>query len=69
MYFSNLAAVLYAHPSRLSLLVPVLLLWLCRVWLLASRGELHEDPVVYAITDRTSWLLGAVSVGIVWASL
>ena len=69
MYISGLANVLYAHPSRLWLLVPVLILWLCRVWLLASRGELHEDPVVYAITDRTSWLLGAVSVGIVWASL
>ena len=69
MYISGLANVLYAHPSRLWLLVPVLILWLCRVWLLASRGELHEDPVVYAITDRTSWFLGAVSVGIVWVSL
>ncbi|GAA3755929.1 UbiA family prenyltransferase [Terriglobus aquaticus] len=69
MYISGLADVLYAHPSRLWLLVPVLILWLCRVWLLASRGELHEDPVVYAITDRTSWLLGAISVGIVWSAL
>lgn len=69
MYISGLANVLYAHPSRLWLLVPVLILWLCRVWLLASRGELHEDPVVYAITDRTSWLLGAISVAIVWFSL
>ncbi len=69
MYISGLAGVLYANPSRLWLLVPVLLLWIMRVWLLASRGQLHEDPVVYAITDRTSWLLGAVSVGIVWWAL
>ncbi len=69
MYISGLADVLYAHPSRLWLMVPVLILWICRVWLLASRGELHEDPVVYAITDRTSWLLGAISIGIVWWAL
>ncbi len=69
MYISGLADMLYRHPSRLWLLVPVLILWLCRVWLLASRGELHEDPVVYAITDKTSWLLGAISVGIVWWAL
>ncbi len=69
MYISGLAEVLYRHHARLWLLVPVLLLWLCRVWLLASRGLLHEDPVVYAITDRTSWLLGATSVAIVWWAL
>ena len=70
MYISNLdAANLYAHTVRLWLLAPVLILWLSRVWLLASRGELHEDPVVYAITDRTSWVLGAVSALIVAWSL
>ncbi len=70
MYISNLdAAHLYSHVFRLWLLVPVLLLWISRVWLLASRGELHEDPVVYAITDRRSWLLGAVSAAIVWSAL
>ena len=69
MYISGLADRLYLHPARLWLLVPVVILWLCRVWLLASRGELHEDPVVYAITDRTSWLLGVISVAIVWWAL
>ncbi len=69
MYISGLANMLYQHPSRLWLLVPVLILWLCRVWLLASRGQLHEDPVVYAITDRTSWMLGVISVAIVWWAL
>jgi hypothetical protein len=36
-----------------------LILWLCRVWLLASRGELNEDPLVFALTDRASLLIGA----------
>ncbi len=70
MYISNLDTVhLYAHVYRLWLLVPVLLLWISRVWLLASRGQLHEDPVVYAITDKRSWVLGAISAVIVWLAL
>jgi 4-hydroxybenzoate polyprenyltransferase/phosphoserine phosphatase len=59
------ARQLYPHYGRLWLLVPVLLLWLFRLWLLASRGDLHEDPVVYAITDKRSLMLGALVVGIV----
>ena len=45
------------------------LLWLSRLWLLASRGELHEDPVVYAITDKRSLLLGLIVVAIVLSAL
>ena len=70
LYLSTLdAAHLYQHPRRLWLLVPVLLLWISRLWLQASRGELDEDPVVYAITDRRSLLLGVVVVAIVLSAL
>jgi 4-hydroxybenzoate polyprenyltransferase/phosphoserine phosphatase len=70
LYISNLdAAQLYQHTRRLWLLVPVLLLWISRLWLLASRGQLNEDPVVYAITDRRSLLLGLVVVAIVLSAL
>jgi 4-hydroxybenzoate polyprenyltransferase/phosphoserine phosphatase len=70
LYISNLdAAALYNHSHRLWLLVPVLLLWISRLWLQASRGDLDEDPVVYAITDRRSLLLGAVVVAIVLSAL
>jgi 4-hydroxybenzoate polyprenyltransferase len=71
LYVGNLdaAAKLYVHTTRLWLLVPVLLLWLSRLWLQASRGELHEDPVVYAVTDKRSVLLGVLVVAIVLAAL
>jgi 4-hydroxybenzoate polyprenyltransferase len=70
LYISNLdAAQLYHHTNRLWLLVPVLLLWISRLWLLASRGSLNEDPVVYAITDRRSLLLGVLVVLIVLSAL
>lgn len=71
LYISNLsnATELYRHNNRLWLLVPVLLLWLSRLWLLASRGQLDEDPVVYAITDKRSLALGAIVVAIVLSAL
>jgi len=49
---------LYRHPARMWLIDPLMLLWLSRVWLLASRGEMDEDPVVFAVTDRMSILIG-----------
>lgn len=50
---------LYRHPTRMWLIMPLLILWIFRVWLLASRGELDEDPVIFAVTDRMSLLIGA----------
>ena len=52
------ATGLYQHPSRMWLMTPLMILWLSRVWLLASRGELDEDPVIFAVTDRMSLLIG-----------
>jgi 4-hydroxybenzoate polyprenyltransferase/phosphoserine phosphatase len=70
LYISNLdAAQLYSHTRRLWLLIPVLLLWISRLWLLASRGELNEDPVVYAITDKNSLFLGVIVIAIVLSAL
>ena len=53
---------LYDNPTLLWLIMPFMVLWLSRVWLLASRGELNEDPVVFALTDRMSLLIGVAVV-------
>ncbi len=59
---------LYRHPRLLWLIVPFMILWLNRVWLLAARGELDEDPVAFALTDRLSQLIGlAVILIALWA--
>lgn len=55
-------AEMYAHPQRLWLITPLMILWISRVWLLAGRGELDEDPVIFAVTDRMSLLLGFAAV-------
>lgn len=53
--------VLYQRPDFLWLICPVLLYWISRVWFLAARSELDDDPVVFALTDRISYATGAVT--------
>jgi 4-hydroxybenzoate polyprenyltransferase len=52
-------ARLYAHPSLIWLVCPLFLFWICRVWFLVRRGDLHDDPIVFALTDRTSYVIAA----------
>jgi 4-hydroxybenzoate polyprenyltransferase len=51
---------LYGHPKFLWLLCPLILYWVTRVWFLTKRGHMHDDPVVFAATDPTSLVLGAL---------
>jgi len=57
---SNDVLPLYHSPQALWLLCPVLLFWISRVLMLAHRGRMNDDPVVFALTDRVSLLTGAV---------
>lgn len=55
LYINSTASVaLYHHPHVLWLLCPLLLYWISRVWVVAHRGQMHDDPVIFAITDRVS---------------
>ena len=56
---SEAVIVLYRQPLVLWMISPLLLYWISRVWLLAHRGEMHEDPVVFALRDRVSYAVGA----------
>jgi len=48
---------LYRHNKPLWLVCPLLLYWISRVWLLTSRGQMPDDPVVFAMRDRLSLLI------------
>lgn len=50
----------YAHPEWLWIVPVTLFLWVGRIWLLAHRGAMTDDPVVFALRDRVSLGLGAV---------
>lgn len=49
---------LYVTPQWVWGTVPVLLFWVCWVWLRAHRGEMHDDPMVFAVKDGASLLAG-----------
>jgi len=50
----------YAEPLVLWLVVPVLLYWVTRVWILTGRGQMQDDPVKFALKDRTSLMCGVI---------
>ena len=58
----------YSHPTRLSLLLPIVLYGMSRLWLIALRGQMHADPVVHALRDPASYLsVGATLAVVFWA--
>jgi 4-hydroxybenzoate polyprenyltransferase/phosphoserine phosphatase len=58
LYIQNAfsASQLYSYPRLLWLICPILLYWISRIWFLASRDQLSDDPVVFALKDRISQL-------------
>jgi len=55
---STASAELYRHPQVLWLLCPLLLFWISRAWIIAHRSAMHDDPVIFAVTDNVSrWLM------------
>ena len=57
---------LYTHKTLLLLVCPLMLFWLCRVWFLTHRGQMHDDPTAFAFKDWVSYLIGALILGVIW---
>ncbi len=51
---------LYHRHKTMWLICPLMLFWISRVWMLTARGQMHDDPVVFAMRDRTSLLVVAL---------
>ncbi|CAA0088135.1 Decaprenyl-phosphate phosphoribosyltransferase [Halioglobus japonicus] len=54
---SSDVADIYHHQRVMWLLCPLLMYWIGRIWLLAGRGELNQDPVVFATRDKISYIV------------
>lgn len=77
-YLSVLVMCLYLSTSRVQmfyprfellwLIAPGLVYWISRIWLLARRGMLSEDPLVAALVDPPSYAVGVISVAVVAAA-
>ena len=60
---------LYRKPALLFLVCPLLLFWIGRMWLLANRGEIHEDPIVASARDPSSYVVGALVLLVLYAAI
>jgi len=60
---------LYSRPKAIWLLCVLMLYWVSRVWMQASRGLMHDDPVVFALKDRVSVGIGVLSAITVFVSV
>ncbi|HET7315019.1 UbiA family prenyltransferase [Salinisphaera sp.] len=58
----------YRHPVFIWLLCPVVLYWISRIWLKTMRGEMTDDPIVFAARDTGSRICIAVGAAIVVAA-
>jgi 4-hydroxybenzoate polyprenyltransferase/phosphoserine phosphatase len=52
----------YPHPQVLWGICLVLVYWIMRIWFLAARDKMHDDPVLFAVKDRISLIAGALVV-------
>lgn len=59
---------LYRHQEIIWLACPLLLTWITRVWMLAHRGSMNEDPVIFAARDRVSLSIGGLIALVFWAA-
>ena len=60
---------LYSRPKAIWFLCVLMLYWVSRVWMQASRGLMHDDPVVFALKDRVSVGVGVLSAITVFVSV
>ena len=59
---------LYGRPEYLWALCPLLAYWIARVWLLAARGKMNEDPVLFAVRDVPSYAVAVLGALVVLAA-
>ena len=66
---SDEVMTLYTKPAVLFLVCPLLLFWTSRMWLLAHRGRINEDPIVATVRDPSSYVVGALVLLVLYAAL
>jgi len=60
-----LTAERYSNPQWLWMIVPSILYWVGRIWIIAHRGQMNEDPVVFAVRDKVSYsILFFIAIGV-----
>jgi len=63
---SDSVRLLYGRPQVIWLMCPMLLYWISRVWLITSRGQMHDDPLIFTVQDRVSQGIAVLGLFILW---
>jgi 4-hydroxybenzoate polyprenyltransferase len=70
LYIQDPAATQHFRmPYFLWGVAPLLLYWISRLWMKALRAKVHDDPLVFAVKDRQSQVIGLLCSGLVWGAL
>lgn len=67
--YSRDVVTLYSTPELLLIVAAVHLFWISRVWFIAHRGELDDDPILFALRDPVSYIIGAIAALVVYAAI
>lgn len=54
------ALVYYTRPEFLWIICPLLVYWISRIWLFASEGKMHDDPIIFALKDGASYIIACL---------
>lgn len=61
LYINSPAMVMYySQPEALWGICLILVYWIIRIWFLAARDQMHDDPVLFAVKDKISLAAGAL---------
>lgn len=52
--------VLYKNPEFLWPVAICILIWISRIWFIAHRGLMHDDPVVFMSKDKISYFIALI---------
>ena len=66
---TDFVQAMYPNAQSLWAICPLMLYWISRVWIIAHRGRMDDDPIVFAVKDPVSrCTVLAIGAIFVWAS-
>lgn len=66
---STNVTVLYSSPTVLWAVCPVFAYWMMRILIMASRGEIDEDPISFTLKDYRSWLAASLIAAVIFLAI
>lgn len=66
---SDMVRVMYARPESLIFICPIILFWVTRIWMVTFRGKMNADPIVFAMKDKTSYIVVGLLLIVMWSAL